>query len=87
MGNIKTYDWFSEDGVFEARTIIYEEFFKDGEKYCKIIEKFNFDNLQLVFATAKETENGLELVKSFENESVERVDKGNNDFSGLPAAS
>ena len=43
MGNIKTYDWFSENGEFEARTIIYEEFFKDGEKYCKIIEKFNFN--------------------------------------------
>ena len=48
MSNIKIYDWTSDTGKLESRSIIVDEFEQDGKQYYNIVKqidvnKFDFE--------------------------------------------
>lgn len=71
MGNIKTYEFF--DGEEKVRAVIFDEYYIDGEKYCKIAKVVDFNNMNSRVIDAKINGDKLEIIQNPSNKTRERI--------------
>lgn len=76
MENIMTYDWTSEKGEFQQRSVIFEEFYKNGKKYYKLINDLKPEELGPSIIEAEYDNDRLKFVKSQLYEILEGETEG-----------
>lgn len=75
MSNIKIYDWTSDTGELESRSIIVEEFEENGKQYCNIMKQIDFNDFEIEYAT---TIRDNEILKFVEGKRWDKKEKDKN---------